>query len=224
MANLASRMVMRDYIRISEEIVLLAPHARILDWGCGYGQMSWLLLRHGLGVTSYDVGAAADAEILPFHRDLNVIVGKDPVRLPFSNSEFDAVLSCGVFEHVPDEEGSLAEIHRVLRPGGLFLLYNLPNRYSYKEFLLERLHLGYSHERKYTVGTIRPLLQKHGFRVTRSRRGGMLPHMLSGIPSPIGGAYERAASVLYPVDRLLSRAPLMNSVAEALEILAQVAP
>ena len=48
-------------------------------------------------------------------------------RLPFDDASFDAVLSCGVLEHVPYEEGSVREIARVLKPGGHFFVYQLPN-------------------------------------------------------------------------------------------------
>ena len=52
---------------------------------------------------------------------------------------FDAVLSCGVLEHVEDPDASLDEIRRVLQPGGTFYVYKLPNRASYLEAIARRL-------------------------------------------------------------------------------------
>ena len=45
----------------------------------------------------------------------------DASRLPFASARFEAVLSCHVLQMVPDLGGAVAEIRRVLRPGGLYL-------------------------------------------------------------------------------------------------------
>jgi SAM-dependent methyltransferase len=44
-------------------------------------------------------------------------------RLPFRTGAFDAVLACLVFEHIDDADAALAEVGRVLRPGGRFLFF-----------------------------------------------------------------------------------------------------
>lgn len=218
--HLASRMAILDYIRIADQVAAQVGQGKILDWGCGYGQVSYLLRSRGLEVTSYDIGLPAFASHLPISRDLRAIVGSDPVFLPFPMHHFDAVLSCGVFEHVVDENGSLNEINRVLRTQGLFLLYNLPNQYSYKEALIENMHLGYTHERKYTFAHMQKLLSTHGFRMSEAHSGGMLPHTLTGIPSRLRIMYDRGAPVWMQMDTTLSRVPLLNRFAEALEIVA----
>ncbi len=148
------------------------------------------------------------------------MVGTDPVRLPFNDAQFDAALSCGVLEHVPDENGSLDEIHRVLKPNGAFFIFNLPQKHSYKEFLIERFRLGYTHERKYTVNSIGALLAKHGFRISAVRRGGMLPHNMTGIPARVRDAYNRAAYPILFTDQVLSKLPLLNRIGETIEIVA----
>ena len=126
--HLASRMEILTYLRVANEIAAQLGQARILDWGCGYGQVSYLLKLRGLDVVSYDVGPALLADQLPVSRTIQVIYGSDPVRLPFADSAFDAVLSCGVLEHVPDENGSLDEVHRLLRTDGKVIIYNFPNQ------------------------------------------------------------------------------------------------
>ncbi len=219
--HLTSRIAIRDYIRIADEIAAAAPGARLLDWGCGFGQMSYLLKRRGLDVVSYDIGAEDDANELPVMREIERIVGSDPVLLPFKNGEFDAVLSCGVLEHVPDEEGSLREICRILRPQGYLFIYNLPNKYSYKEFLIERFRLGYSHERKYNLRTITSLLGAHGLVIRQARYGGLMPHTLTGVPRPVRSLYDRAAIPVYAFDRIASRIPGLNLISEAHEIIAK---
>jgi demethylmenaquinone methyltransferase/2-methoxy-6-polyprenyl-1,4-benzoquinol methylase len=43
-------------------------------------------------------------------------------RLPYADGQFDVVLAAHVIEHVPDPEMALAEMHRVLKPGGLVVV------------------------------------------------------------------------------------------------------
>jgi len=49
------------------------------------------------------------------------------VHLPFPAAAFDVVFSLDVFEHIPDSDGHLREVRRVLKPGGLYLLQT-PNK------------------------------------------------------------------------------------------------
>lgn len=108
---------------------------RWLDAGCGTGTLSRLLAARGCHVTGVDassemIAAArrrpADstlAERLTF-RQIPTIAS-----LPFADRSFDGVLCASVLEYVPDVAQCLAQIHRVLRPGGL-LLVSIPNRGS----------------------------------------------------------------------------------------------
>src|SRR3546814_6839351 len=42
----------------------------------------------------------------------------DGVFLPFPDDTFDRIIAAEVLEHIPDDEGAIAELHRVLKPGG----------------------------------------------------------------------------------------------------------
>src|SRR5436190_10584620 len=159
-----------NYIRIANEIAERIPRGRLLDWGCGFGQMTYLLRRRGFDVTAFDVGAE-DASLpqLPLCRDLHIVRTAHPTRLPFPNDSFDAVLSCGVLEHVDEfsargnETQSLAEIGRVLKPRGYFAIYQLPQRYTWQEAIIRKLGLGYTHPRLYTSRAIGMLLARAGY-------------------------------------------------------------
>ena len=110
---------MREYEAISRRIRADAPR-RILDWGCGFGQVSDLLWRAGLEVTSFDYSPAAQDGVVPLDRypHLAVHLSSDPRRLPFPDGSFDAVLSCGVLEHVEDPDASVERSGAFWSPAG----------------------------------------------------------------------------------------------------------
>ena len=52
--HLRSRLSLHNFQRIADDIVRHLPRGRLLDWGAGYGQMSFLLRRRGLRVLGFD--------------------------------------------------------------------------------------------------------------------------------------------------------------------------
>ena len=219
-----------NYIRIANEIADRNTPGRLLDWGCGFGQMTHLLRRRGFTVTPFDVGAA-DAPLpdVPLTRGLQVMRSTHPTDLPFPAGAFDAVLSCGVLEHVDEfsepgnEVRSLGEIRRVLTSRGVLLIYQLPQRYSSQEAISRTLRLGYAHPRRFTAGEIRSLLARTGYRVVRLRRNNMLPKNLTGLPAPIRAFYSRFSLALIRLDDALSVIPGLNQLAGVMEIVARPA-
>ncbi len=216
--HLSSKAALLNYLRFADEMrSFLDSGHKVLDWGCGLGQMSWLLERRGLAVTSYDVQRIAEEElIIDMER---VVLGNDPVLLPFPSATFDAVLSCGVLEHVVDELGSLREIERVLKPAGLLFIYQLPQRYAYTE-LINRWRGLWHHPRRYTPHSIQSKLQSIGFRLVRQRRANLLPKNLTGLPPQVRRVYNRIGGLVNSVDRGLSKVPLLNLLCHSIETVA----
>ena len=101
----------------------------VLEIGCGVGTDSVRFARAGAVLTAVDLTDTAvgltrgwlDAEALP-----GTVLQADAERLPFPDGSFDLVYSWGVLHHTPDTARALAEVRRVLRPGGeaRIMLYN----------------------------------------------------------------------------------------------------
>src|SRR3954471_2798427 len=139
--NVRSGPQMREYVAVADRIAADKP-GRVLDWGCGWGQVTVLLRERGVDVESYDYRPDAEAvKVISLERypDVRATISAEPVKLPYEDNSFDAVLSLGVLEHVQDPDSSLDEIHRILRPGGRLYVFKLPNRTSYLEWIAKRL-------------------------------------------------------------------------------------
>ncbi len=102
----------------------------VLDVGCGGGLLSEEFARAGYRVSGVDPApetiATARAHAAESGLDIDYRIGAGE-QLPFGGGVFDAVVCCDVLEHVDDVARVLAEIARVLKPGGLFF-YDTINR------------------------------------------------------------------------------------------------
>jgi SAM-dependent methyltransferase len=110
------RLVGRSYDMALEVARILPRRARVLDVGCGSG-----FIAHHLAailaarVTGLDVRRKADAPI--------EYLCYDGARFPIPEGSYDAVLLCYVLHHARDQRAFLGEVRRVLRAGGLVVVY-----------------------------------------------------------------------------------------------------
>ncbi len=141
---------MKDYLR--EQLRDMAPHRAILravecrlmarvpltspvlDIGCGDGHFASIAYE-GLPI---DVGVDVMVRDLPEAAARQGVYRKvmfaSGIALPFADASFNTVISNCVIEHIPDNGAVLAEISRVLRPGGVFAT-TLPSEH-FPEYLL----------------------------------------------------------------------------------------
>jgi ubiquinone/menaquinone biosynthesis C-methylase UbiE len=207
---------MLQYKALAHDISRRNP-GRVLDWGCGYGQVTALLRLQGVDAAAFDYREELKRPViaaLERYPEIEAHLSPDPVHLPFDDDSFDIVLSCGVLEHVVNPDESLEEIRRVLEPEGKFYVTNLPNRYSYTEKVAKLLGLYYHgqllNDRVYTKRTAHELLRRHGFGVLEFRRVHMLPLTIGG-----------PARVLWKTSCVLERVPGLNLLATSLELVAR---
>jgi len=103
---------------------------RLLDLGCGFGRHAFEAARRGAEVVALDagteevdgvrdtLGAMLDAgELDPVLARAGAVQG-DALHLPFPDAAFDRVIASEVLEHIPADVEAMAELARVLRPGG----------------------------------------------------------------------------------------------------------
>jgi ubiquinone/menaquinone biosynthesis C-methylase UbiE len=106
----------------------LQPGMRLLDCGCGPGSITLGLA--GLVAPGKVVGVDISSAMIEQAKTAAATAGAANVRfevadayaLPFAAGDFDVVFSHALLEHLPRPLDALAEMHRVLRPGGLVAL------------------------------------------------------------------------------------------------------
>jgi len=91
----------------------------VLDLGCGDGHFASMAFSTPL-LAGFDLDEPSVREAATRRIYRHVLVASAPA-MPFADSSFATVVSNCVIEHIPDLEGTLAEVHRVLQPGGRFL-------------------------------------------------------------------------------------------------------
>ncbi|HET6964079.1 MAG TPA: class I SAM-dependent methyltransferase [Acidimicrobiales bacterium] len=107
------------------------PGDRLLDLGAGAGRHAFEAMRRGAVVTALDADAAEVKDVSQMMKGMAdedastaanggrgaALVG-NALELPFPDGSFDRVIAAEVLEHIPEDRGAIAELARVLRPGG----------------------------------------------------------------------------------------------------------
>jgi SAM-dependent methyltransferase len=191
---------LHEFDQILEGIEKVVPaRGRLLDFGCGpayfiehAGGRGWEA--HGVELGAWAEEAARRRNVSHFHRGLLA-------RQHFPDGWFDVVCAQQVLEHLPDPARDLAEIRRVLRPGGVFYV-NVPN-YRCLSILLGRddfeLNWPMEHVNYFQPRTLRRLLERCGFEVCRiSTFGGIKWENILGRPTQSDEARARRGEPVSP--------------------------
>ena len=141
---------------------------------------------------------------------LNVSIYRsiDKIKLPYDDNSFEAVLSMGVLEHVEDEEKPIKEVYRILKPGGLFFVYHLPNKYSWIEYLAKLINQS-DHPVKYTLKSLPKIFESNKFEVIREPRFEyILPQNYRVFSPSIRKIFNKIAPVVFELDAIILLTPL----------------
>jgi SAM-dependent methyltransferase len=95
----------------------LGPGARVLEVGCGRGHLVQRLRFDGIDAVGVDLNPMAIE-----HGVTEQLRVMDATALQFPDAHFDALVSMHMIEHIPALDDALAEMARVVRPGGFLLL------------------------------------------------------------------------------------------------------
>ena len=135
--NWAERWVVNNPSRVLQQrlevawlrrVLPLKPGAVILEVGCGRGAGAALILRHFRPAVLHamdldrEMILRADRHLPAAARRRIAMYTGDTAHLPYRDQSLDAVFGFGVLHHVPDWQGALREIARVLRPGAAYYL------------------------------------------------------------------------------------------------------
>jgi SAM-dependent methyltransferase len=110
----------RDHVRpVLSKAAGGRPSLRLIDCGCGTGGNVALLAPHGRAF-AFDLTAFGADQAHATHRV--PVARADITRIPFASGAFDVVTSFDVLQCVADDRAAVAEMARVLKPGGTLVL------------------------------------------------------------------------------------------------------
>ena len=108
----------------------------VLELGAGAGPATQELARRAPRITSleYDHTSALKLRTRAIHWNVSVIQG-DAAALPFPDATFSCAIGILMLHHLKSPEfqnRAFSEVHRVLRPGGVFLAFDIPNGWIHR--------------------------------------------------------------------------------------------
>ena len=138
----------------------LPSNARILDAGCGSGRNMVLLARYG-EVTGVELATASVA--VARRRGVGEVIAGSVEAMPLPDDRFDFAVILDVLEHLEDDGAALAEMRRVVAPGGR-LLVTVP---AYPWLWSSHDEVNH-HRRRYTRATLLQVAAGAGWQATRT--------------------------------------------------------
>lgn len=147
--------------------LLPPPPARILEIGCGMGELTYGLAQAGHHATGIDISDIRIQRLQRMRIERLHFVRTDTLYLPFAEGSFDAAISQQLLEHLHPDDAQLhmQEISRVLKKGGRYVL-ETPNKLTgpadVSRFFTDGEAEGF-HLKEYRITEMVTLFRRHGF-------------------------------------------------------------
>jgi SAM-dependent methyltransferase len=160
----------------------------VLDFGCGTGILFPTVLERSLRVIGLDVSAEMLKRVPPLGNRGGVLRA-DGRRIPLADCRIDCVVCRGSIHHLPERDHVLAEMARVLKPGGV-LAFSEPSNDSpvnrAARWVMYRTSSGFHEDDEgFRRAEVLPALERAGFDVEISRGFGFAAYTLAGFPDKL---------------------------------------
>lgn len=195
--------VAEHYLRKRTGVVReLLPHGgAVLDVGCGTGALAGRVQRAGFDVVGVDASAGMLRQALDQHGVGAVYAGYS-TALPFEDDQFDLALSVATMHHLETPErvtATIAEMGRVVHPGGYVLIWDHNPLNPYWPILMKRVPQDHGDERLVSVWELLAAVKAAGLTPVRAARTGLVPDFMPAAIMPVWTRVEgfvEASSVL----------------------------
>ena len=164
---------------------LVSPTTRLLDVGCGTGAVA-----ADFGKSAWVCATDRSQDALRFARSRGAsrVLAADAPALPFRDGSFDIVTAFDIVEHVDEDAALIAELGRVLRPGGALAIHvpAWPSLWSGHDEILQ-------HKRRYTRRSLRRLIEDSPLRLAYLGWAScaiLAPAALARLLRPAGGSAD----------------------------------
>lgn len=159
----------------------IGPGTKVIDVGAGAGRHSFEAYRRGADITAFDMSESDMADVATMFEAIaaegeapegaraQAVVG-DALTLPYGDGTFDVVIASEILEHVPADDAAIAELVRVLKPGGTLAVSVprwLPEQICW--LLSDEYHANEGgHIRIYKASDLRSKIRAQGMRLTHT--------------------------------------------------------
>mgnify|MGYP002143181794 FL=1 len=159
----------------------VGPGTKMIDVGAGAGRHSFEAYRRGADITAFDMSESDMADVATMFEAMaaegeaprgavaKAVVG-DALALPYDDGTFDVVIASEILEHVPADDAAIAELVRVLKPGGTLAVTVprwLPERICW--LLSDEYHANEGgHVRIYRASDLRAKIADRGMRFSHT--------------------------------------------------------